>query len=83
MQYQISELSSPSAFSIKQFYSGKSVLVTGCTGLLGKAILEKLLRSCPDIKTIFVLVRGLKGKDPYVRFNEQIVAGKCFDLMRS
>ncbi|XP_025157999.1 fatty acyl-CoA reductase 1-like [Harpegnathos saltator] len=46
--------------SIPAFYSGKSVFITGATGFLGKSLIEKLLRSCPDIKEIFLLMRPKK-----------------------
>lgn len=45
-------------FSIPTFYSAKSVFITGATGFLGKALIEKLLRSCPNIKEIFLLIRA-------------------------
>lgn len=47
--------------SIKNFYAGSTVLVTGCTGYLGKALIEKLLRTCTDIKYIYVLMRSKRG----------------------
>lgn len=37
------------------------------SGFLGKVIVEKLLRDCPDIKKIFVLIRTKKGISPYER----------------
>lgn len=36
---------------------------TGGTGFLGKILIEKLLRSCSGISTIYVLVRPKKGQD--------------------
>ena len=33
--------------SIVNFYTNKSILLTGVTGFLGKVIFEKLLRSAP------------------------------------
>ncbi|KAM7293388.1 fatty acyl-CoA reductase 1 [Ixodes scapularis] len=51
---------------IAEFFAGKSVFLTGITGFLGKVLLEKMLRSCPDIGNIFVLIRekkGQKGRD--------------------
>jgi thioester reductase-like protein len=38
--------------------------VTGATDILGRVLLEKLLRACPDVGNIFVLVRPKKGKKP-------------------
>jgi hypothetical protein len=43
--------------TLQEFYQGKVVLLTGATGFLGKALLLKLLLSCPDIKSIIVLLR--------------------------
>jgi FlaA1/EpsC-like NDP-sugar epimerase len=37
------------SLKVVEFYKGKTVLLTGCTGFLGKIILEKFLRSCPDV----------------------------------
>jgi len=50
-----------------QFYEGKNIFVTGGSGFLGKVLLEKLLRSCPDVGYIYVLVRPKKGKEPIER----------------
>lgn len=54
---------------IQEFYKGKSVFITGATGFLGKVLVEKLLRSCPGIDQIFVLVRSKKGKDTFTRID--------------
>ncbi|XP_017780623.1 PREDICTED: putative fatty acyl-CoA reductase CG5065 [Nicrophorus vespilloides] len=43
--------------TIPEFYRGKSVFVTGATGFIGKVLIEKLLRSCPDIGYIYILLR--------------------------
>ena len=47
---------------VGNWYSGKNILVTGVTGFVGKVLVEKLLRSCPDVATIFLCVRPKKGK---------------------
>lgn len=49
---------------VQQFMSGRSVLVTGFTGFLGKLLVTKLLSSCPDLAAVYVLMR--KGKHPNV-----------------
>lgn len=46
---------------LKQFYSGKRLLVTGTTGFLGKVLLEKILYTLADVDMVYVLIRGKKG----------------------
>ncbi|XP_078051357.1 putative fatty acyl-CoA reductase CG5065 [Augochlora pura] len=58
---------------IVEFYKGTKVLVTGGTGFIGKLIVEKLMRSCPDIAMLYMLIRPKKGKSVEERFKE------CFD----
>ena len=48
--------------SIAQFYAKKDVFITGATGFMGKCLMEKLLRSCPDVGRIMILTRPKKGK---------------------
>ena len=42
---------------IKEFYRDKTVFLTGTTGFVGKVLLEKFIRSVPDFRKIFVMVR--------------------------
>ena len=55
---------------IAEFYRDRCVFITGATGFLGKVLVEKLLRSCPDVKTLYLLIRPKKGKDIRVRIQE-------------
>ncbi|XP_041984031.1 putative fatty acyl-CoA reductase CG5065 [Aricia agestis] len=48
-------------------YSGKSVLVTGGTGFVGKILIERLLYNCVDIKNIYVLMRQKKDVPLHTR----------------
>lgn len=48
---------------IKEFYAGCDVFITGGTGFMGKVLIEKLIRSCPGINNIYVLMRKRKDKD--------------------
>lgn len=59
-----------SNLSIKDFYRGKNILVTGGTGFMGKVLLEKLLYSVPDIGKIYVLMRPKKGKSIQQRYED-------------
>lgn len=56
--------------AIQEFYRGANVLITGGTGFMGKVLLEKLLRSCPHLRNIYLLVRKKKGKDVGTRIQE-------------
>lgn len=54
---------------IQKFYNGCKVFVTGGTGLVGKLLIEKLLRRT-KVAMIYILVRHKKGKDDQKRFYE-------------
>lgn len=56
--------------SIIKFYEDQSIFITGATGGIGKMLLEKLLRTCPKIKEIYLLVREKKGKSSSERWAE-------------
>lgn len=40
------------------------------SGFMGKMLIEKLLRSCTEIDTIYLLIRPKKGKDVHSRLEE-------------
>lgn len=48
--------------TVLSFYRGKNVFLTGATGFMGKVLLEKILRTCPDVGTVYVLIRPKKGQ---------------------
>ncbi|CAG9576933.1 unnamed protein product [Danaus chrysippus] len=57
---------------IAETFAGLTLLVTGGTGFMGKVLVEKLLRKCPDITKIMLLVRPKKGKSPKQRLEEML-----------
>lgn len=66
---------------IRQFYRNKSVLVTGATGFVGKALLYKLLHSLhQEIDQIYLLIRlGPSHRrlfNPTIRLQEEILSNK-------
>ncbi|KAF4530066.1 hypothetical protein B566_EDAN018299, partial [Ephemera danica] len=60
----------PELSPMQRFYSDKSIFLTGATGFMGKVVIEKLLRTCPDIRAIYVLIRQKKGNAIQKRFEE-------------
>ncbi|XP_056271904.1 fatty acyl-CoA reductase 1-like isoform X2 [Pseudoliparis swirei] len=58
--------------NIPEYYTGKTVLITGATGFMGKVLLEKLLRSCPGVKGVYVMVRSKAGQSPEARIADMI-----------
>lgn len=54
---------------IPEFFAGRDVLLTGATGFMGKVLLEKLLRCCPDIRRMYILVRPKRGVTPSTRID--------------
>lgn len=56
--------------TIDTFFADTVVFVTGGTGFLGKALLEKLLRSCTRLATVYILIRPKRGQSVQERFTE-------------
>ncbi|XP_015184071.1 PREDICTED: putative fatty acyl-CoA reductase CG8306 [Polistes dominula] len=56
--------------SVKEFYNGKSIFLTGGTGFLGINLIEKLLRVCPNLENIYLLMRSKKDKQVNDRLDE-------------
>ncbi|KAK9306408.1 hypothetical protein QLX08_002921 [Tetragonisca angustula] len=77
----MSTISSAQNTSVKDFYRDRCVFVTGVTGFMGKVLVEKLLRSCPGLKTIYVLIRNKKGQDAHQRLRA-LLNGPLFDKLR-
>ena len=68
---------------ISDFYKDKTLFLTGCTGFVGKVVLEKIMRSCPDFKKIYVLVRPKRGTAPMDRVWKDIFSSECFNIVRN
>lgn len=64
------EMSDEHPDRVEQFFEGKTVLISGATGFLGKVLIEKLLRACPKVEYVVPLVRIKKNKSPEQRMQE-------------
>lgn len=80
IQHQMNQKSA-SGSKIASFYRNRSVLITGASGFIGKVLTEKLIRSCPEVDKIYVLIRPKWNKQPSERL-EEILKVPLFDQVR-
>jgi HAD superfamily hydrolase (TIGR01490 family) len=66
---------------IREALAGKRIAVTGATGFLGTALVERLLRSVPDCELVLLVRPGRRGADERVR--REIFRNDCFDRLRA
>ena len=59
--------------------AGKRIAVTGSTGFLGTALVERLLRCVPDAELILLVRPGRRGADDRVR--REVLKNDCFDRL--
>jgi len=76
-----------SSISIQNTFAGKGVLLTGSTGFLAKAVVEKLLRDLPEIGQIYLLIRSRVKSDgsrvdAKERLREEILRNSAFGRLR-
>ncbi|MBV8161222.1 MAG: SDR family oxidoreductase, partial [Acidimicrobiia bacterium] len=67
---------------IREALEGKRIAVTGATGFLGTALVERLLRSVPDCELCLVVRPGRRASATD-RARREIFRNDCFDRLRS
>ena len=65
---------------ISDSLSGRRIAITGSTGFLGTAIVEKLLRSVPDCELVLIVRPGRRGADH--RVAREILRNDAFDRLK-
>jgi HAD superfamily hydrolase (TIGR01490 family) len=61
---------------------GKTILVTGSTGFLGKSIVEKCLRSIPDIARINLAIRSSARRPASERLEREVLSSPAFKRLK-
>ena len=64
--------------NIREFYKDKTIFLSGTTGFVGKVVLEKIMRSLPEIKRIYVMVRPKKSVTIQERLEKEILSSEIF-----
>ncbi len=67
---------------IAQSLAGKRIAITGATGFVGTALVERLLRGVPDC-TIVLLIRPGKRTTAADRLRREILKNDAFDRLRA
>jgi len=67
---------------ISESLSGKRIAITGSTGFLGTALVERLLRGVPDCELV-LLVRPTRRNSAERRVEREIFRNDAFDTLRS
>ena len=67
---------------LAEAYRDKTILLTGGTGFLGTALVEKILRSLPDLGRLYLVVRPSKDKGAGERFHKDVLGSAAFRRLR-
>ena len=72
---------------LRDFYRGKTILLTGGTGLLGKVLLERFLSNLAEVEKVYVLVRprtraGAAPVSIEERLKQEVHDSQIFDPLR-
>ena len=67
---------------IEEGLAGKTLLVTGSTGFLGKSVVEKCLRALPEIRRINLGIRSSTRRPARDRLEREVLASPAFRRLK-
>ncbi|WRX22753.1 Fatty acyl-coenzyme A reductase [Theobroma cacao] len=67
---------------IVKFLRGKDFFITGSTGFLAKVLIEKILRTVPDVGKIFLLIKAKNREAAMERLKSEIINAELFKCLQ-
>jgi fatty acyl-CoA reductase len=67
---------------IAEAFKGKTILVTGTTGFLGKSIVEKCLRSIPEVGRVNLAIRSSARRPAAERLEKEVLSSPAFKRLK-
>jgi HAD superfamily hydrolase (TIGR01490 family) len=67
---------------IAEALKGKTILVTGSTGFLGKSIVEKCLRAIPDVGRLNLAIRSSARRPAAERLEREVLSSPAFKRLK-
>ncbi|KAH9673919.1 Fatty acyl-CoA reductase 2 [Citrus sinensis] len=67
---------------IEKFFVGKSFFVTGATGFLAKVLIEKILRTAPEVGKIFLLIKAESEEAASKRLKDEVINAELFKCLQ-
>ncbi|KFK30008.1 hypothetical protein AALP_AA7G205800 [Arabis alpina] len=68
--------------SVLEYLDNNSILVIGAAGFLANIFLEKILRVAPNVKKLYLLLRGSDGKSASQRFSDEILGKDLYKVVK-
>ncbi|KAJ6968229.1 hypothetical protein NC653_036240 [Populus alba x Populus x berolinensis] len=67
---------------IVKYLRGKGFFISGATGFLAKVLIEKILRTMPDVGKIYVLIKAESKEAAITRLKNEIINAELFKCLR-
>ncbi|XP_023543550.1 fatty acyl-CoA reductase 2 [Cucurbita pepo subsp. pepo] len=78
----VDDMHEDGGIGIVKFLRGKVFFITGSTGFLAKVLIEKMLRTTPDVGKIYVLIKAKDEEAAAERLKKDIINAELFKCLR-
>ncbi|XWS43282.1 hypothetical protein CRYUN_Cryun16bG0089600 [Craigia yunnanensis] len=67
---------------IEKFLQGKVIFITGATGFLAKVLVEKILRTSPDVSKVYLMIRAKDKEAANRRLKTELLDAELFKCVK-